>query len=258
MTSEGMAVGGRVVAKLGSYVVRPMSEYTNEEVATVFIATARRGNPMFVGVSDETLALRGAEMARAARDHCSSFVITDTAGTMCGAFVSWDAADDPVFTPHPSLAAHSELHRLAKTRAKHLVSAGRAGEVLYGAYGGVVPGVPARVFRQVREVAMYVSLMEGYTHLYVVDVNPKTIKMAERLPSEWRWDVPFEDVILDDCSRPLVGVQPNRAIASVSPLPWMLRHLSPIPKLVTQRLLGLLNVSASWAKGFEGSLKARL
>jgi len=227
---------GRVVAKLGDYLVRPMAEFDNEDVARVFVKTARRGNPVIGGVSDEALALRGSEMARAAKDHVSSFIITDAEGTIVGTFISWDAMDEPEFTPQKDFQAHSVLHSMAKKGAKRSVAPTKRGEVLNGAYGGVVSGVPGRVFGKVREIAMYSALMEGYTHLYVVDVNPKTVRFAEALPAQWRWNVPFTDVVLADQSRPLAGLSPNRAIASISPLPWMLRHLSPLPKLVTQRL----------------------
>lgn len=213
------------LTELGEHQLWHMSAFDNEEVGRMYAATARRGNPVLSNATDEALFIRGQEMAAAARSNPCSFVCTDFHGTPAACFFSWDATEEPAFTQDPSLSVHRALHGLVfQERAKRIRNA-RKGEVLHCAYGGCMPGEPALLLLLMQHVCVRTGYWAGFKQMYGCAVNPVTVRGTAQQPKAWMWEVPFEEVVMSDGSRPLAGKAPYRAVASLQPM-WVLGGLS--------------------------------
>eukprot|EP01062_Namystynia_karyoxenos_P008655 TRINITY_DN13045_c0_g2_i2.p2 TRINITY_DN13045_c0_g2~~TRINITY_DN13045_c0_g2_i2.p2 ORF type:complete len:347 (+),score=100.79 TRINITY_DN13045_c0_g2_i2:81-1043(+) len=210
------------LAALGDHEVWPMRAFPDEVVAEVYARSARRGNPVLAGASDEALLRRGREMAAHAKGHRCSYVAT-VDGRPAAVNFAWDAAEEPAFTPDPTLAVHTALHSLVHaTRAKRIAALGpravERGVVLHCAYAGVVRGYPASLMVQLQHLCGRTMFWMGYKYAYGCAVHPVTAAGGRNLPAAWRWEVPFSEVVRSDGSRPLLGKAPHAAVVSLCPV----------------------------------------
>eukprot|EP01065_Artemidia_motanka_P003018 TRINITY_DN1142_c0_g2_i1.p1 TRINITY_DN1142_c0_g2~~TRINITY_DN1142_c0_g2_i1.p1 ORF type:complete len:229 (+),score=52.26 TRINITY_DN1142_c0_g2_i1:165-851(+) len=187
-----------------------MSKFDVGVAAELFANTAQRGNPLLAGVDLRVLSQRGLEMARHARKNPCSFIAT-VEGKPVGVMFAWDGADEPELTPHPSLSVHAALH--AKTMEERHKRTGviPRGRMCHAAYGGVLPGYPAYVLLMLNQCIARGAFAAGYHTMYGVAVNPVTARGSRYAPRSWRWNISFDDVVLPNGDRPLVGVPPHRA-----------------------------------------------
>eukprot|EP01062_Namystynia_karyoxenos_P008654 TRINITY_DN13045_c0_g2_i1.p1 TRINITY_DN13045_c0_g2~~TRINITY_DN13045_c0_g2_i1.p1 ORF type:complete len:352 (+),score=98.31 TRINITY_DN13045_c0_g2_i1:75-1058(+) len=221
--SGGESWDAAPLAAIGDHEVWPMRAFPDEVVAEVYARSARRGNPVLAGASDEALLRRGREMAMHSKGHRCAYVAT-VDGRPAAVNFAWDAADEPAFTPDPTLAVHSALHGVVHaSRAERIAALGphalARGTVLHHAYAGVVPGYPASLMVQIQHLHARTMLWLGYKYTYGCAVHPVTAAGARNgLPAAWRWEVPFASVVLPDGTRPLLGKAPHAAVASLSPV----------------------------------------
>eukprot|EP01062_Namystynia_karyoxenos_P008653 TRINITY_DN13045_c0_g1_i1.p1 TRINITY_DN13045_c0_g1~~TRINITY_DN13045_c0_g1_i1.p1 ORF type:complete len:260 (+),score=71.33 TRINITY_DN13045_c0_g1_i1:84-782(+) len=200
-----------------------MHLFPDEVVADLYRQMARRGNPVLAGATDEALLIRGRELALGCKLHPCSLVAT-AAGRPVALVFACDAAEALPLSPHPSLAAHTVLHhQVDEVRKQELGPLLQTpGQVIDHPFSGILPDYPGVLMNEMFNIVVPARLFLGYKYVVGTAVHPHTVKMvliSYVRHSRLRYRVhPFEDVVLPDGTRPLLGLPPHKAVSTCTEL----------------------------------------
>ena len=249
---------------VNGYQMHPLSDCSEDAVATVYAKICQRGNPLLQSRPHADLKILGAALYRKALDFPTSHCFLQ--GSECVSLsMSWDAAAGGAWQGvkcPASLVCHSAVGAAALDG----FATPAPGETVYGAFAGVLPGHPSSLITASLVFTCSAGERLGFRNTLMYTVHPAVLNARKKQramigPSGFpEWTVIFSEIVAtDEVHSELCSLKPGIAECWCEPLASFERRLVGIDGMTTTSKRGSLEQSIlSIVKGAAAAAAASI